>query len=271
MVSASEKKDKAIAVIGTIVFHSLLMLLLIHMVFKTPIPPFPDSAAPGIEIDFGNLTEGTGNVEDDKMGTSEVSESKTTQTIQNASSETDEAVVTNDVEESVTIKKTKKIKKHENRIVKTQTKPVEEEKPSSALAEALAKFKSKKSGSTGGGDGNSGKAGNQGDPNGNPDGNGTGGTGDFGKGTSFNLKGRLLLKRPEITDDSQEEGRVVVEITVDESGKVIKADPGSRGSTTTNAILYAKARQAAFSAKFNASTQGAKEQRGTITFVFILD
>ena len=81
----------------------------------------------------------------------------------------------------------------------------------------------------------------------------------------------MLLKKPQITDDSQEEGKVIVEITVDETGKVIKATPGARGSTTANSVLYAKARQAAFSAKFNASGEGVKEQKGTITFVFILD
>ena len=92
--------------------------------------------------------------------------------------------------------------------------------------------------------------------------NGTGG---------YDLKGRLLLKKPERMTDNQEEGIVVVEIIVDETGKVIKVSPGQRGSTTTSSNLYAKARQAAYQAKFNPSPEGIKEQRGTYTFVFTLE
>lgn len=271
MVGTSEKKDKAIAVIGTIVVHSLLLLILIFIVFKTPIPPFPDSNAPGIEINFGNNMEGTGDVENDKMGNTDNSSENVVKLNQSNPADNTDAVVTNSIEdESINIKKIKKPKKTENKIEKTEPVKEVEEKPSSALAEALAKFKTKKANSTGG-DGNSGQAGNQGDPNGSLEGNGDGGTGDHGKGTNFNLRGRILLKKPEITDDSQEEGKVVVEITVDETGKVIKANPGVRGSTTTNPMLYAKARQAAFSAKFNTSPEGIKEQKGTVTFVFILN
>ena len=79
------------------------------------------------------------------------------------------------------------------------------------------------------------------------------------------------MVKPDKLTDSEEEGIVVVEIIVDENGKVIKATPGQRGSTTTSAKLFAKARQAVRQAKFNPSPDGAKEQRGTWTFVFTLE
>jgi protein TonB len=81
----------------------------------------------------------------------------------------------------------------------------------------------------------------------------------------------MLLQKPDRMTDSQEEGNVVVEIIVDETGKVIKATPGQRNSTTTSSNLYAKARQAALTVKFNPSPEGIKEQRGTYTFVFLLE
>ncbi|CAN5315276.1 hypothetical protein BH10BAC1_BH10BAC1_14430 [soil metagenome] len=87
----------------------------------------------------------------------------------------------------------------------------------------------------------------------------------------FFLENRQLISKPENILNDTEEGKVVVEIVVDESGKVISALPGQRGSTTTNRVLYDRATKAAYSAKFNPSTKGIKEQRGTYTFVFSLE
>lgn len=272
MVNTSERKDRVIALSATVAIHVALLLLFIYIILKTPLPPFPENTGMGIEVDFGNLVEGTGSVEDDKIGDTDNNETKTPQVDHNKSNQSSEAVLTNEAEdESITIKKVEKTKNKETAEVKPEEKKPEEEKPTSALSEAIARFKKNKNASSGGGDGNSGNAGNSGDPNGDPNGTGNGGNGTFGPGGNYNLKGRLLLKKPEIVDDSQEEGRVIVEIVVDETGKVIKATPGARGSTTTNAVLYAKARQAAFGAKFNVSAEGVSEQRGTITFVFILN
>lgn len=82
---------------------------------------------------------------------------------------------------------------------------------------------------------------------------------------------RTLISEPGLILNSSEEGKVVVEIIVDENGNVIKANPGQRGSTTASASLFAKATQAAYQAKFNPSPEGIKEQRGTYTFVFTLE
>lgn len=87
----------------------------------------------------------------------------------------------------------------------------------------------------------------------------------------FILKNRSLLQKPEIILNSTDEGRVVVDIIVNESGKVISAIAGQRGSTTTSAVLYEKAVKAAYTAKFNPSAEGIKEQKGTYTFVFTLE
>lgn len=90
-----------------------------------------------------------------------------------------------------------------------------------------------------------------------------------GNGPRYRLRGREMIKIPQMVDDSQAEGKVVVEITVDANGMVVQAYPRARGSTTTSSVLYAKARQAAFTAKFNIA-EGTMEQKGTITFVFKL-
>jgi TonB family protein len=72
---------------------------------------------------------------------------------------------------------------------------------------------------------------------------------------------------PTLSKDTKEEGKVVVEITVDKNGKVIKADPNGRGTNTQSAMLKAKARQAALATTFNVSGE-FEEQKGTITIIF---
>lgn len=80
------------------------------------------------------------------------------------------------------------------------------------------------------------------------------------------LMGRKIIINPVISKDTKEEGKVVVEITVDNNGTVTKADPNGRGTTTSNPALKQKAKQAAMSAKFNSSS--IEEQKGTITIIF---
>ena len=67
----------------------------------------------------------------------------------------------------------------------------------------------------------------------------------------MNLNGRspLHLQKPEF--NVLKEGIVVVEITVDRSGKVISATPGVKGSTIVDNTLYAAAKKAALESKFN--------------------
>jgi TonB family protein len=113
----------------------------------------------------------------------------------------------------------------------------------------------------------------QGNPNsttsaGSPTGTGTGqsGTG-YGE---FNLGGRTLgrsgLPRPDYS--AQEEGRIVINITVNPSGIVIFAEIG-RGTNIDNINLRNSALEAARNAKFN-SINGNNNQSGTITYHYRL-
>ena len=58
-------------------------------------------------------------------------------------------------------------------------------------------------------------------------------------------------KAAEPKDHYQEDGRVVVEIYVDRSGKVTQAIPGVKGSTTLNEYLLKVAKDAAMKASFD--------------------
>ncbi len=113
--------------------------------------------------------------------------------------------------------------------------------------------------------------GNQGNPNGSANSNNYGNGGGAGNGVSFNLSGRSALSLPKPYYPGNEEGIVVVKVTVNKYGKVTNAEPGARGSTTYNAQLVAAAKQAALKAKFNLDENAPAFQQGTITYRFVLD
>lgn len=102
-------------------------------------------------------------------------------------------------------------------------------------------------------------------------------TGNVSTGTvegkpNAHLEGREVdkagLKKPVYT--SQESGKVVVKIWVDQYGKVVKAVPGADGTTVTDRALWTAARNAALETGFNMSATAPALQEGTITYIFNL-
>ena len=195
-----------------------------------------------------------------------------------------ENIVTDENGENVQINETKpEIKNNTTVITPVKEKVVVKEK---TAAEKLAEKFKKNTGKDGGGHGNNDTPGDNGNPDGDPNKNGNGGHGNGdgngngdGKGPGegpgngpgskygIDLKGRAVVKPPKLPSDTKEEGKVVVEITVDSEGNVIEASPNGRGTTTSSALLKAKAKQAALATKFNVEGK-FEEQRGTITIIF---
>ena len=107
----------------------------------------------------------------------------------------------------------------------------------------------------------------QGSPTGNAAEGQSTGVGGYG---TFDLNGRSLgpggLPKP--VYNVQEEGRVVVTITVNSAGQVIHTSINKR-TNTANAALRKAAEDAARRARFNA-VSGVNNQTGTITYYFKL-
>jgi TonB family protein len=105
--------------------------------------------------------------------------------------------------------------------------------------------------------------GNQGSPFGNSNSGPNQGVGGFG---SFSLSGRTLregaLQRPAYS--AQVEGRIVINITVDNYGNVIFAEIG-KGTNIDDATMRKSALDSARKAKFN-KIQSTNNQTGTITY-----
>jgi TonB family protein len=108
--------------------------------------------------------------------------------------------------------------------------------------------------------------GNEGSTSGNESSGVTKGLGGYG---TFDLAGRNLVgSLPVPQYNTQEEGRVIVTITVAPNGRVINAEINRRTVTSSTALRQA-ALKAARQAVFN-NVSSVNNQSGTITYYFKL-
>ncbi|MDR2928951.1 MAG: TonB family protein [Cytophagaceae bacterium] len=112
-------------------------------------------------------------------------------------------------------------------------------------------------------------SGNQGYLTGDPNATNRQGTGLGNAGNSFSLSGRNISgSLPKPVDNCNEQGVVVIDITVDKTGKVTDATYSQRGTTNNSPCLIKAAEAAAKKAKFNNDPNAAAYQKGTITYSF---
>ena len=96
-------------------------------------------------------------------------------------------------------------------------------------------------------------------------------TGDNEDEPNVQLKGRRQegsLPKPEY--EVQIDGKIVVQIWVDQNGNVTDAMAGVPGTTINDTKLWKAAEKAALGSKFNASSTAPIKQTGTITYFFKL-
>lgn len=242
-------------------FHLFLAVLFFFIGLKYLEPPPPEE---GIAINFGWDEQGLGNeIKEEKVSENKTdNENVTNLNTQSNTEKVNEKVIKQNIEESVVLND-----KEEN--TNNEKKETNEAQPDKKLIEALNKWKKNES-SNSKSQGINNRTGNQGKADGDINSDNYS-NGNKGNSTIFSLAGRRLIKSPKIYDTSQKEGRVVVEIIVDKYGNVIKATPGARGTTTTDNHLFKLAKNAAMATKFNPDPDAPEQQKGTITYIFILD
>jgi len=240
----SNKINNRNGIIGTIVFHLILVFAFVLMGLKYEVPP-PEEE--GVEVNLGFSEDGMGNTKSVDPASEEAASPQ--------ANETEENVLTQNTYEAPSIKKTKPNNK---------TEPVEDPKP---VIDPNKLYQGKKQ--SGENEGETGKTGNQGDPTGDPD--AAHNKGVYGKGDnpSFNIRGRTSRSLPKPNYNTQEQGTVVVTVWVDKKGNVTNAIAGAKGTTTSDPKLRKLAVQAALKAKFNVKYDAAEIQKGTITYNFI--
>jgi TonB family protein len=244
-----ERGSKAIATIAVVVYAAFCVaIMFVSLVIEVPQPQT------GILIDFGVAAPAGGTAD---IALVEKEAQPTTPKQRPPAPE--EPIMTTqraDAPEVVQSTKPESVKP-----VKTEEAPA---KPREVNKKAL--FPGRTVNSTSPSEGASEGQGNEGAPQGAPEGD-VKGTGGDSSGQSFDLAGRYMvepLQRPDY--NGNEEGRVVIRITVDKSGKVTGATYQQKGSTTNNGRLVEAARKAALRTKFTASETDI--QSGTITYVF---
>ena len=249
-------KNRRKAIIGTVLFHIGLLLCFIFMGLTYQIPPPPEE---GITINFGYQDFGSGSEQAEQIVEKQ---EITPQEIVN-NNPVVEDISTQDIEETPTTKLKEQLEKPK------EVNKIEEKKPE-PVVNTKALYPGKKQNNSNS-QGISEGQGDQGSQDGDPNSNAYTGGGTGTNGIAYQLGGRTIAEIKKPNYDSQQQGKVVVTIRVDRNGKVISATPGAKGSTTTNAYLYSKAKEAALKTTFEANTTAPEIQVGTIIYNFKLN
>ncbi|MFB6257139.1 MAG: energy transducer TonB [Flavobacteriales bacterium] len=256
----SHKKDRHKAILGTIIFHAVLALIFLFYGLKEPHPPRKEKMV-SIDMNYGTSLKGQGQVESKGQKAQKSTQEEKQESEQQQQEEpTSQDMATQD-QSPVNAQDREDGDKKGDRKKQTQKK---EQKVNEDLKQAQQKLQEMDA-EQGGGEGNDQAGGNEGNPQGKTKGQGS----LPGAGGSWKLSGRKILQKPQ-PDEPNEEGKVVVDIWVDQQGKVIRTSPNLRKSNTTSDKLLKLAQEAARKARFNPDPNGAVEQKGQFTFVFEL-
>jgi len=300
-------KNKRYGVIGTTVFHSLLLLFLIFFGLST-LPKGEE----GILVSFGDTVLGQGP-EEPKESQAVKQEQvtpppvKTPEPVQPEPEKEDietqdydeapvvksEAQKKKEKEEQERLEKERKEREEQERIRKEELerqrqeelerKRIEEEerKRQEELDRQAAEARDKVKGAFGKGtgdntsEGNTGGTGNQGQTTGGNTTNRTG-SGLGNSGVSYGLDGRKGLSLPKPEHNVNEAGTIIVEIKVSRQGNVISATAiqGKAPNISTlfnNRSARSAAERAARNSKFDVKNDAAYEQTGWIRYYFELN
>ena len=247
------KHEKNSAKLTTLI--AVILLLLLFVVGTTYMDP-PEEY--GVAVNFGDSNFGKGNVQpkapikSEPRKVEEPPQAEASKEEPTKAAEAKEEVLTADNSEAIAIKKQKeaeakakaitdtKAKAEADRIAKEKREQEEKKKKLDALIGGVSKSEGTEAGS----EGNDNSVGDKGQLDGDPYAPsyfGGKGTGSGGVGYGLNGRGRATYKT--LKQDCNESGMVIVKIIVNQSGNVISADPGQRGTTNTAQCLLQPAKK----------------------------
>lgn len=297
-MSLFDTKHKKKSFTLTTILLSVLLLLLFYIGLTYMEPPIES----GITVNFGVFEFGMGEeqpekkveskpVEKPKVAEEAPEEEQVTEEpeeIEEPSKEEkpSEKLLTREDEESIKIKQqreaekraeeaAKKAKEEEERKERekkaVEEKARQEQEAKKKKLDALIGGVSNSEGEVAGGEGDDQLAGDKGQPDGDPYATTYYGSPGSGAGTGgYGLSGRSLVGKGKVQQECNEEGRVVVKITVDRNGKVVQATPGVKGTTNNDPCLLEPARKTAFLHRWNVDSKAPNQQIGFVVVNFKL-
>lgn len=244
LLGSKDTYDQRIAVIGTIIFHLILLVIILFSCLQYPPEDKPIPHLKESEI----LLEGEyvirGDVPEPNKVSNKVSAPKQPkQEVASAS------------EELMSSSQESPMKVVEPEVSEEELARQEEEKRQAEVAERIRKQVKFGNKGTGDGDGNSGT----------PDGNSTVGATSGAPG--YSLKGRTAERWG--TPRSNKSGAVVVRVSVDRDGKVISAKTiRGEGAAYADLSIRRRCEAASMESKFSVDREATAIQTGTITWRF---
>ncbi|MDR0536706.1 MAG: TonB family protein [Tannerellaceae bacterium] len=261
--------DKIFGIFGSLIFHLLIVLILAITVLKANVP----EEISFIEVDLGGGSTASQSQNSGYVPPQPVSSPPPQPP---SSPQPSKPAIVEQEDESVKIEEAKRRKEANERRqqqLAEQRRKEEAERIRKAEQAAANAISNQVAGSFGKGKGNGSGQGSSNSGSGqsdNPFGNGRG-SGSTGDGSSsWQLAGRDLMgEMSHPSFNVPEDGRIVIDITVDPQGKVILAEIGKG----TKGIISESLRQSALNTARNyrfSSISGANNQRGTITYNYSL-
>ena len=279
ILETPHKKKSAIL---TAICAAIILLLFFVLGLTYYDPPI----SYGMEVNFGTLAQGSVAVQPERAVVSqpEVVQEKQVQEKQQVtpppvSTPKNTADVLTEKESTIAVPKKKQKVEQIQPEKKTSEKPAESppEKVIPKVSEATRSVVSnllknkKQEGKQAAGEGDDFVQGDKGKIEGNPYASSyynTAGLGGRGKG--YGLNGRNLQSNGKVVQECNQEGTVVVRISVNNQGNVITAEPGVKGSTNTHLCLLEPARRTALLHKWYPDSNAPTEQVGFVVIQFKL-
>ena len=268
------------------VLTAIIGVLLLMLLFVLGLTYYDPPISFGMEVNFGTSKTGSGNrqptqaiqtkpqpVQQEKVVEKKVS--TPSQPIVKAS-----AKVATQKESSVVVPK-KVVKKKSPPSKKTNPPKPQNKVPKDPPKPKIAKSTQQvlknmfqapqKEGVVQEGEGDDNTGGDKGKESGNPYANSYyGSSGQGGRGGGYGLNGRDLQSNGSVVQDCNQEGTVVVRITVNQQGEVIAAQPGVKGTTNAHPCLLEPAKKTALLHRWYPDANAPTKQIGFVVIQFKL-
>jgi TonB family protein len=256
-----EKKDKRTGWAISVLVHAVIFVLFYFLAaYVITIPPPGDLYVEVSMADYGTDAVGSGDTETEVPSETveEVVEENVSQATQPTQTTQADPVVTQDASEVST-------PSSETTTESNQEVTDPDPQVSNELSNVLNQINNSGGGGSDGPDENT--PGNAGNTDGAIEGKGVVGGKD---GIGWELSGRGMVGEPRLDEKPTEEGKVVVDIYVDQNGNVVSASINIAGTNTASGYLHDLAIKAAKTARFNVNSNAATRQKGKMTFNFKL-